>query len=83
MAAALIPLLLALSTVTFGVVMTALFFQFSKRGHRVVPALLIAAGLSLGAILFLIKLKVFGMVAFLTLLAVGFIVAVTPPNDSK
>ena len=75
--AALIPLLLALAGTAFVVIMGWLFFQFSKPGQRLVPTLVILAGLTLGAVLFLLKLKAFALVAVIAIVAVGFILAAT------
>lgn len=80
MASAIIPLLLAVCGVAFVSVMTALFLQFSKPGHRLIPLLLIGAGLTLGGLLFLVKLKAFAVVAIVAMVAIGFIVAVTAPD---
>lgn len=83
MAAAILPLLLALSATAFVVIMGWLFFQFSKPGARLIPALVIAAGITLGAILFLVKLKVFALVAVVALVTVGFILAATSEEQSS
>ncbi|MDZ4836563.1 MAG: hypothetical protein SGJ27_22530 [Candidatus Melainabacteria bacterium] len=80
MASAIIPLLLAVCLVAFVAVMTALFLQFSKPGHRLIPLLLIGAGITFGALLFLVKLKAFAVVAVVAMVAVGFVVATTAPN---
>jgi hypothetical protein len=81
MASAIVPLLLALCSVAFVSIMTALFLQFSKPGYRLIPLLLIAAGLTFGALLFLVKLKVFAVFAVLVMVTIGFVVAVTAPDS--
>ena len=82
MATALLPLLLTICVASFVVIMGWLFFQFSKPGARLIPILIILAGLTFGAILFLLKLKAFAVVAVVALVAVGFILAATaePPR---
>ena len=77
MQAALIPLLFVLAAAALVAVMTVLFFQFSQPGKRKKPAIIIAFGVALGALLFVLKIKLLAIIAGVIIVAIGYIYAFT------